>query len=438
MKFYNMLRKGSIKFPGKILISINEKVFTYKDVFEEVSKIRSEFNKLEIQGVKIGILNKDLCFQLIYFLGVLSSANIPIIIHENISSEVLNNLIDKESLHILRNRNLSNLKNINNINKHSRFNSNYFGVLSSGTMGVPKLILRNEESWIKSFNYQSELFNLRRESKVFIHGSLSFTANLNYVFHILSLGGSVSTTTSIMPGEWIKKIKDNNVNGIFLVPSRYKLLLKRCNNKLCFVESILSAGEKLNIEVAEKLSEIFNKAEIVEYYGSSETSYITYNKYDNITNNEKGVGYIFPGVKLNLENGEIFVESKYLAKGYESGFKVNDKGYINENGILCLSGRNGNIVNKGGVKININNIENILRSIKYIDDYVVFSLKDKIKGEDVFAIVILNDKSIREIEIVKMLKEKLNKNEIPRIKIIDDFPFNISGKIDINKLKQMI
>lgn len=435
MKFYNILKSGWRKYPNRTLIAIDEKVFTYKKVFEEVSKIKDEFNKLKIQGIKIGILNKDLYFQLVYFLGILASGNIPIIIHQNINNEALNKLMDKENLYILKNRNLNEFCENSNLNSLS---NNYFGVLSSGTTGVPKLIFRTEESWVKSFKYQSEIFNLRKESKVFIHGSFSFTANLNYALHILSLGGSIITTTSTMPREWIKKIKENNINGIFLVPSRYKILLKRCNESLPFVESILSAGEKLHIEVAKKIRVLFNKADIIEYYGSSETSFITYNTYNNIISNEKGVGYIFPNVKLSIESGELFIEGNYLAKGYENGFKVSDKGYINENGVLCLSGRYGNIVNKAGVKISIDNIEKALKSIENIEDYIVFSFNNNIKGEDVGAAIIISDKTIGEVEIIKMLKYKLNREEIPRLRVVDSFPLNNSGKIDINKLKQII
>lgn len=436
MKFYNMLKRGAINFPSKILISINHEVFNYKYVFEEVLEIKRELKEFKIEGLRIGILNSNLYFQLVYFLGVLASGNVPIIIHENISDEDLNLLIYKENLHILRDKNISDLQG-NSKDIYSN-NSNCFGVLSSGTTGLPKLIFRSEESWVKSFNYQSDLFNLKKEPKVFIHGFFSFTANLNYAIHILNLGGSIITTTSIMPGDWIKRIKVNNINGIFLVPSKYKILLKRCNERLPLVESVLSAGEKLNIEVAKNISRIFNKAEIIEYYGSSETSYISYNKYDNIMKNENGVGFIFPGVKVSIVNNEIYVDSKYMALGYGEKFKVIDKGFFNENGVLCLSGRYKKIVNKAGVKININNIEKALKSIKYIEDYIVFSFNDKIKGEDVVAAVILTDNSLGKIDIIKSLRGKLNKQEIPRFLIVDKFPFNISGKINIKDLKEFI
>lgn len=435
MNFYNMLQNGKEKFPDRILISIDDRNFSYSEVLEDVLKIKGSLNELNILGKKIAIKTCDIYVQLINFLGVLSSNNIPIIVHPNMKEDTLVELSEKEDLIITKGKSLIE-EVIKHYEKTGTYNEKCFGVLTSGTTGIPKIIFRSEESWIDAFKYQSKLFNLNEGVRAFNYGSLSFTANLNYILHILSLGGTIITLTSNMPGEWIKKIEKNHIEAIFLVPSRYKVLLKRCNNNLSNVKSIVSAGEKLKVNLAKGLKDVFNKAEIVEYYGTSETSFISYNEYENIIRNKKSVGRIFPEVEVKINDSDVFVKSKYAAIGSEKGLKVNDKGYFDDDGILCLIGRTHTIINKGGFKINIINIENVLEKIEGIEDYIVVPIEDDIKGEEVYVFVIVENNKLSKADIINNMKGKLLYEEIPKIKIVDKFIINASGKVDINKIKE--
>ena len=425
MTFYELVKKVVNNNSEKLFIICDEKRYTYGNLLKDINNVKDKFTSKKIENKKIGIMNSDIYWQIVYFIGVLASKNIPILINIELPRETIELLKEINNLIIVE-----DYINIS-LDCGENFDFNGFGVLSSGTTGIPKIIFRSEESWIKGFNYQSEIFNLNSESIGFIHGPLSFSANLNYLVHFIYMAATIITSEKKMIKSWIDIIEKEKCNSIFLVPSKYKMILKRDSRKLKDIKSILSAGEKLDLSIVDDLKEKFYNAKIVEYYGCSETSFISYNIFKDEYNCTKGS--IFPEVTVKNEGYDLYVCSPYLAEKYKPFFKVNDKGYIKNNS-LNLLGRFDKVINKSGVKVNLINIEDELRKLSYLEQYIVFSKKDIIHGEEVYAALVLDDKEITRTKIIKDLKESLSRYEIPKIIILDNIPLNINGKIDIMKI----
>ncbi|SCJ97501.1 Plipastatin synthase subunit B [uncultured Clostridium sp.] len=428
MTFYDLVQKVVIKNKEKVFLICDEKKYTYEMLLDDINTVKDKLIDRNIINRKIGIVNSNIYLQIIYFIGILESKNIPILINIEIPKDTIELLKEKDNLIILK----------NNLDISSReiddFKFEGFGVLSSGTTGLPKIIFRSEESWIKGFDYQSQIFNLNKNSIGFIHGSLSFSANLNYLIHFIYLGATVISSEKKMVKNWIYIIEKEKVNSIFLVPSKYKIILRRNNIILSNIKSVISAGEKLDMSIIKDMREMFCKGKIVEYYGCSETSFISYNIFKDEVNYTRGI--IFPEVTVKNEGHNLYVNSPYLAQGYNAYYKVNDKGYIQDNKLILI-GRYDNVINRSGVKVNLKNIESKLNKLNYLDQYVVFSKKDVIHGEEVCAALVLKDKKVTKIKIIRDLRINLSKYEIPKIIILDSIPLNINGKIDIINLKNI-
>ena len=69
-----------------------------------------------------------------------------------------------------------------------------FGVLSSGSTGVPKILWRRTASWADFFPVQNEIFEVTKDTRLFLHGSMSFTGNLNALLAVWYAGGTVVTS----------------------------------------------------------------------------------------------------------------------------------------------------------------------------------------------------------------------------------------------------
>lgn len=444
MSFIDMFKFGTLNFKDRTFILLDNLKITYGRSSNVVTCIGNLF--LKYKDEFIAIRSENSMGEILGFLGVLSSGNVPIIINKNIDDLSFLGKVDKlEDFYfeegiliefyrvniIHENKNIRAFKE-KVILKRERLES--FGVLSSGTTGTPKLIVRSSKSWIRAFSYQSDLFNLRRGVKSFLVGSFSFSANLNMAMHILSLGGSIVTTDIHLPKRWMDIINLNKVNSIFLVPSRYRLLLKYYEEENIFTESVLSCGEKLPYDLFNKLNKIFRAAKVIEYYGSSETSFISFNNQETFSLENNGIGIIFPEVQVLVNNNELFISSPYAAYGFEEEFKVNDYGFIDSNGILIIEGRGNDVVNKAGNKISLKRIRSIIEKNELIEELVVLKLTSKLRGEDVGAVIVLKSKNT-SINILKAyLKNELSLYEMPRIIVVEELPINNNGKVDINRL----
>ena len=100
------------------------------------------------------------------------------------------------------------------------------GVLTSGSTGQPKLWFRTLDSWASFFPTQNAIFGMTAQTRLFAHGSLAFTGNLNLYLSLLSLGASIITASHVNPFVWCREIELHHADALYLIPSKLRLLAK--------------------------------------------------------------------------------------------------------------------------------------------------------------------------------------------------------------------
>ena len=143
--------------------------------------------------------------------------------------------------------------------------------------------------------------------------------------------------------------------------------------------------------------------DIVEFYGSTETSFVSFHSTKN-PGPETSVGRIFPGVQIDIRNadgettsqpgsGEIFATSDMLFDRYVGGEKagqwvsVGDIGCLDEQNCLHLTGRLNRIINSKGLKIHPEQIEAALATRPEIEAAAVIGMPDSLRGAAAIAVV---------------------------------------------------
>ena len=160
--------------------------------------------------------------------------------------------------------------------------------------------------------------------------------------------------------------------SIFMVPSHLRILVDNLTDN-ANIRSIVSAGEKLEASLAEKLIQKAANAKLTEYYGSAELGHISYHQNKAIINNPLSVGRPFPEVKIRFENEQIFVESPYVSPEYRE-IKTNfDLGYFIDNQLI-LMGRAGRMFNRRGLNVFAEEIENIAKASPFIIEAVAIGI----------------------------------------------------------------
>ena len=262
----------------------------------------------------------------------------------------------------------------------------FYAGFTSGSSGLPKGFVRSQNSWLESFKAVSREVDFNGINRVMALGDLTHSITLYAALESICAGREFLFFKSFNPKLIIKTIMKEMPNMIYATPTQLMMLAKwsRGNFKLIFksVKIIMTGGSKLPSEEITSLSLLFPSARIIEFYGASETSYVSIALPAESPPNGS-VGRSFKDVSVSIrdksnnpvktrEIGKIWVKSKMLFDCYlcgenkefqraEDWVTVGDYGMLDENGFLYLKGRadrmfliSGNIVYADEVELFLN------------------------------------------------------------------------------------
>lgn len=412
--------------PHKIALVVDDEQYTYGELYDAIlsSDINTISRTVELTLAKEAVKNKVLLIQnqsfieqLVQWLSSLYKGDIPMVCHNEMDTDYIDELacvIKSDGVPL----------------------SADFGVLTSGTTGRTKPLWRSESSWRDFFDIQNNIFHINKDTKIFLHGSFSFTGVSNMVIAVLWFGGTVVTTSSMRPNRWIQLIEKYHVDHIYALPTKLRLLVRHCKSKLESINFIIAGSQVLDRQLMEQLEVICPNMEFILYYGASELNYITYCTGKEWLHREGTVGRPFPSVQIAEQNGIIYVTTKYHIEGIPDTYTVNDCGYIDSDGYLMFNGRQGDVINKGGYKISIPEMELYLQSLQGVSEVAVVTITDDIRGEDFVTYMVLED-TAELSKIIELIQHERPSVEWPKaILEIPMLPLTECSKVDKRKLKE--
>jgi acyl-coenzyme A synthetase/AMP-(fatty) acid ligase len=218
---------------------------------------------------------------------------------------------------------------------------------TSATAGLPRTVVRTTESWVRSFPAVTDLVELTSASRVWVPGPLRATMNLFAAVHATSVGATVTTS----PDE---------ATHAHLTPGA----LARCLDDGVPLEdlTVVVAGDRLSSTLQARAAEAGSR--VHHYYGAAELSFVAWGSHaDDLS--------AFPGVEVEVRDGEVWVRSPYLCSGYDGpagamrrddrGFAtVGDRGRLTE-GRLVVLGR-PDAVTTGAETVVVAEVEGVLRA----------------------------------------------------------------------------
>lgn len=242
-----------------------------------------------------------------------------------------------------------------------------------------------------------------------------------------------------------EKWEPYNQNGGF-----YNLKLKIAR-KLIFKKWQEALGGNLKTMVSgsaplqPRLSRVFCAAgmQVMEGYGLTETSpVVSVGKYDNHYFKVGTVGKPIDGIEVKIANdGEILIKGPNVMQGYfkdiektnsvivDDYFHTGDKGHIDEDGFLKITGRKKEMFKTSGGKYIIPTLlENELKQSRFIEQVMVVGESEKMPA----AIIQPNFDFIVEWATKKQLNISLEPNEIAKSQIVIE---RIQKDIDFHNKK---
>lgn len=281
---------------------------------------------------------------------------------------------------------------------------------TSGTTGIPKEIVHTYDSLIKNIKTKKELKNtvwgLTYDWKKIAGSQVILQSYLN--------DGKIVNLFKKSYSEIINLIKEYKITHISGTPTFYRLL---GNDVFENVKQVTLGGEVVDDNLISHIEKIFPNANITNIYALTEFGTLfTSNKYY-FELSEK------ISIFVRIENNNILI--KHDNEWINTGDLVE---WIDETKFKII-GRETNMINVGGVKVNPIKVEEIINKLNYVSNSVVYGKENSVMGMIVVADVILNNNvSVKQIK--NDLLKKLNEYEIPlKINIVNFIKTNSNGKV---------
>lgn len=339
---------------------------------------------------------------------------------------------------------------------------------TSGTTARPKLVPLSSANLCASARHI-------REALALVSGDVCL--NVMPLFHIHGLIAAVLATlsagasVSCSPGfdalkffGWLESVKPSWYTA---VPTMHQAILARAarneaiakNARLRFIRS---SSASLPPQVMKELEDTF-RAPVIESYGMSEAAHqMASNPLPPRVRKPGSVGLAAgPDVAIMDDDGallpagdegEVVIRGPNVTRGYVGApeanakaftngwFRTGDRGKLDDEGYLHLTGRIKELINRGGEKVSPLEVDAVLMDHPAVAQVVTFGVPHEKLGEEVAAAVVLREgMTVTERELKALASTRLAAFKVPRtIVFVDAIPKGPTGKMQRIGLAQKL
>ena len=330
---------------------------------------------------------------------------------------------------------------------------------TSGSSGRPKAFIRNHRSWTESFNASAQEFGLGPEDRVAIPGPMSHGLSLYALIEALCVGATVLTQAGFEQASFQALMREHDATCLVGSPVLVDMVCEDFRGDAA--RSVVTAGDKLTPSTRATAEKAFPRAEIIEYYGASELSFVAVAK-----SNEKApihsVGRAFAGVEIEIrdtngsclpadQEGEVWVRSGMICNGYvgdaPAAFRkdgewasVGDIGVLSPEGWLTLTGRANGMIITAGLNVAPQAVEAVLSDVCHAPVAVIGS-PDPRWGQIVCAVKEseANWTQDERNTASEAVLNRLPRHNVPRKWLkVEELPRLSSGKVDRRTLTRQL
>lgn len=260
------------------------------------------------------------------------------------------------------------------------------------------------------------------------------------------------------PAALLKHLLDCKASGLALVPAGFGLLLRMIRDRLGDARGHLRYVEigsaPMPPATREKLADLLPDTRLCHHYGLTEASRSAFLEYHADRDRLSSIGRPSPNVEMALrddqdrdvpdnQQGQIVVRGRTVMREYwkqpeltrsvlrNGWLHTGDCGWRDAGGYYYLAGRQADVVNVGGRKVNPEEVEEALNAHPSVVESACGGVPDPqgIVGECLKAFVVLRNE-VRDEELVDWLRRRLEEHKIPRLwQRVDRIAKTESGKI---------
>ena len=341
--------------------------------------------------------------------------------------------------------------------------------LSGGTTGVPKIIPRTHNDYQYNTKVCAARFDYDQDTRLVVPVPLTHNAPLSFMTLPTHLSGGTVVITAPKPEEIISAVMANGVNYLPLGAAFVKPILSIPKEefkkifggiKKAWLSSIRPEDVAQVIEATDwECYQLFGMAEgfgAVTLKGDRLEVQINTQGRPLSEDDEVKIISVATGKELAPgEIGEMICRGPYTIRGYykaedrnkdaftpDGFYRSGDLCKLDEEGNLTWCGRIKDCIDRGGEKVNAEEIENHIIKFPKVNQVAVVAMPDEKFGEKICAYVIPQNGesfSLEELREYLIKDRKIAKFKAPeRLEFIDAFPVTKVGKLDKKALREKI
>ncbi len=488
-------------YPNNEAIITMNKSFTYKEVNNLANYVASNLIKRDVKSNSlVGIVMNKGFEQIIAALGVLKAggaAYLPIDINNPLErvekiledGEVKNIIVQKKS-HELKGGVLDKYNKIildGNLKDEYEYEINKkplpvdlaYVIYTSGSTGAPKGVMIDHRGAVNTILDINKRLKVTKDDRTIALSSLGFDLSVYDIFGMLSVGGAIvipSIEGEKDPKHWVDLIRYKKVSVWNTVPTFMQMLVEYLKSEripeLNSLKSVLLSGDWIPLDLPDKIKEIFRLCKVFGLGGATEASiWSNIFEINSVNSKWRSIPYGRPLKNQhyyilndlmepcpNYVPGNMYIGGIGVAKGYwknekltrekfihhpitnERIYSTGDLGQYMQDGNIEFIGRKDNQVKLRGYRIELGEIEYHLKRLNYIKEIVVEIINNN-GNKSLIAYAVKNNSryDFNLDECKEELREMLPEYMIPgKFVFLDKFPLTSNGKIDRNKLKDIV
>jgi acyl-coenzyme A synthetase/AMP-(fatty) acid ligase len=263
-------------------------------------------------------------------------------------------------------------------------------LFTSGSSGRPRGVVRSVASWQASVAPLTRLTGIGPQDVVWLPGSATSTLTLYGGWHATAVGAEVRGAEG-----WPAAAPPSDVTALHAAPRVLAAAVAAAERgQLPRVRVAVVAGSALPGALRARVDALGWR--LVDYYGAAELSFVAWRP-------DSAPYQHFPGVELDVRDGEIWARSPYLCAGYldpddpgpmrrdRDWATVGDLGRLDDGGLHVL-GRGDAAVTTGGRTVVVEEVESVIRDGASVDDVVVTGIPHPLLGELLVAVVAVGER----------------------------------------------
>ncbi|MFJ8244237.1 AMP-binding protein [Peribacillus asahii] len=342
-------------------------------------------------------------------------------------------------------------------------------IFTSGTTGNPKGVMHTHNTLCVSTNYWIERLRLTSDDVMHMASTFAHQTGFGYGVRLPTHYAGTAVYQDIWnPNEFLELIEKE---GITFTAGATPFLEDTIrlegigNYNLSTLRAFVALGAPIPRQLVKEANEKV-PCKILAGWGQSENGLVTLTKLDDSEEKLTGTdGVPFSGMEVKVVdmNGEIcppHQEGALLSRGpaqfvgylkrmddtlaehHDGWFITGDRAVMDEDGYIRISGRNKDVIIRGGENIPVAYVENVLYEHPDISIVQIIAMPDRRLQEKACAFISM--KQGKTPLTLQTMREFLEQKGIAKqywpehVEVIDEFPRTPSGKIKKFRLREMI